>query len=205
MEGSVYIISRMTRGDTPLRHAFCFMRLILERPRTVMSPERDLAAGGVPDHGKAGNALDNFGNSILRLAYSYMHNMDDAEDVLQDTLIQYIKSSPDFRSSVHEKAWLLKVAGNISKNKLEHERIRIADELNEELVSDDRSDLSFVWEAVKSLPVKYREVIHLYYCDGYRTAEIAEILGENESTVRSHLARGRVKLRDILKEAYDFE
>lgn len=145
------------------------------------------------------------GNAILRYAYSYLHSLSDAEDVLQDTLIQFLKTAPAFENDAHEKAWLLRVAGNLSRNRLRYNRYRNTDELNDELVGEEREDLSFVWEAVKSLPEKYREVIHLYYAEGYQTAQIARILGRNEATVRSDLVRGRNKLRDILKEAYDFE
>ncbi len=145
------------------------------------------------------------GNAILRYAYSYLHSLSDAEDVLQDTLIQFLKTAPAFETDAHEKAWLLRVAGNLSRNRLRYNRYRNTDELNDELVGEEREDLSFVWEAVKSLPEKYREVIHLYYAEGYQTAQIARILGRNEATVRSDLVRGRNKLRDILKEAYDFE
>ena len=66
-------------------------------------------------------------------------------------------------------------------------------------------DLSFVWEAVKALPEKYREAIHLYYYEGYSTGQMAVLLGRKESSVRSDLKRGREKLKMILKEAYDFE
>ena len=62
-----------------------------------------------------------------------------------------------------------------------------------------------MWEAVKSLPVKYREVIHLFYHEGYQTVQIAKVLGRNESTVRSDLRRGREKLKEVLKGEYDFE
>lgn len=148
--------------------------------------------------------MDSYGNSILRLAYSYLHNESDAEDILQDTLIQYFKTRPVLESPAHEKAWLLHVAANLSKNRIDYNRVRSADELSEELVADEREDLSFVWEAVKSLPVIYREVIHLFYQEGYSTAQIAAILHENEATVRSRLARGREKLKTVLKEAYDF-
>lgn len=58
---------------------------------------------------------------------------------------------------------------------------------------------------MKELPVKYREVIHLFYYEGLSTGEIAGILKEKEPTVRSRLMRGREKLRSILKEGYDFE
>ncbi|MBR0377893.1 MAG: sigma-70 family RNA polymerase sigma factor [Lachnospiraceae bacterium] len=174
-----------------------------------MSVSGQEKAGGRPSPGyvkeNAARLLDVHGDSVLRLAYSYIHNMQDAEDILQETLIRYMQAAPEFENESHARAWLLRVAANLSKNRIEYNRYRMADELNEELVAEEREDLSFVWEAVKSLPVTYRETIHLFYREGFKTAQIAEILGEKESTVRSHLKRGREKLREILKEAYDFE
>ncbi|WP_373264078.1 RNA polymerase sigma factor [Hungatella hathewayi] len=153
---------------------------------------------------QAARVLDEYGNSILRLAYSYLHNMSDAEDILQETLIQFLKTGPLLENTSHEKAWLLKVAANLSKNRIEYNRIRQTDELEETLAADCREDLSFVWEAVKALPDKYREVIHLFHYEGYSTAQIGKLLNRKEATVRSDLRRGRQKLKDILKEAYDF-
>ena len=154
---------------------------------------------------RACEIMDKYGNAVLRVAYSYLHNLSDAEDILQDTLIQFLKSAPAFENEGHEKAWLLTVASNLSKNKLSYLKIRQADELSEELVSEEKEDLKYVWEAVKKLPVKNREVIHLFYQEGYSTKEIADILKRREATVRSDLKRGREKLKNILKEAYDFE
>ena len=154
---------------------------------------------------EAGRMLDQYGDSILRLAYSYLHNMSDAEDIVQETLIKYMKAGPEFENSNHEKAWLLKVAANLSKNKIEYNKVRMADELDEKLADEEREDLSFVWDAVKNLPDNMREVIHLFYHEGYSTKEISSILRRNESTVRSDLKRGRDKLRIMLKEVYDFE
>ena len=125
----------------------------------------------------AADALDTYGNAILRSAYSYLH----------------------------KKAWLLRVAANLSKNRIEYNALRDSDELSERIAEEGREDLSFVWDAVKELPVQFREVIHLHYYEGYSTEEIAKILGRNPSTVRSDLRRGREKLKTILKEAYDFE
>lgn len=149
--------------------------------------------------------LNTYGNSILRYAYSYLHNISDAEEVLQDTLFQFLKTAPVFENRQHEKAWLLRVAANLSKNRIEYNALRRTDELNDELIAEQKEDLSFVWAAVKSLPIKYREVIHLFYYEGYSTKQIAEILKMNETTVRSHLHRGRSKLKELLKEEYDFE
>ncbi|MBQ7688641.1 MAG: sigma-70 family RNA polymerase sigma factor [Clostridia bacterium] len=154
---------------------------------------------------KAAYYFDLFGNTILRLAYSYLHNTEDSEDVLQETLIQFIRSAPRFQNDRHAKAWLMRVTANLSKNRIGYNKTRLTDELNDELIAEEREDLSFVWQAVKELPLKQREVIHLFYQEGYSTAEIARILSRNESTVRSNLKRGRDALRTILKEAYDFE
>ena len=154
---------------------------------------------------RAGELLERHGNSILRLCYSYLHNMSDAEDILQDTLIQYIKTAPVLENENHERAWLLKVASNLSKNRIQYNKRRQTDELEETLAAEEAEDLSFVWSAVKKLPDKYREVVHLFYYEGYATREIAQILQRNESTVRSDLKRGREQLKGILKEGYDFE
>ena len=154
---------------------------------------------------QAERLLDDFGDSILRLAYSYLHSIEDAEEVLQDTLLQFLRTAPDLQSPAHEKAWLLRVAANLSKNRLRYNARRRTDQLAEELVAEEREDLSFVWEAVRSLPPGYRETLHLFYQEGYSTGEIARLLGQKEATVRTHLARGREKLRAILGEAYDFD
>ena len=156
-------------------------------------------------NGRAEMILTRFGDSILRYAYTYLHNMSDAEEVLQDTLVQFLKTAPEFERENHEKAWLLRVAANLSKNRIRYNKLRETDELNEELVAEEREDLSFVWEAVKSLPVKYREVIHLFYHEGYQTAQIAKVLGRNDSIVLLDLRRGREKLKEVLKGEYDFE
>lgn len=119
---------------------------------------------------------------------------------MQDTLIQYLRTAPVLESPAHEKAWLLRVAGNLSKNLLRAQGYRQADQLEETLVAQEREDLSYVWDAVKALPVPYREAIHLFYYEGYSTAQIARILDQKESTVRSRLKRGREKLKPLLEE-----
>lgn len=154
---------------------------------------------------RAEQILNTYGNSVLRYAYSYLHNMSDAEEVLQDTLVKFLQTAPVFETAQHEKAWLMRVAGNLSKNRLDYNQVRMADELSEELAAEGNEELSFVWDAVKALPEKFRAVIHLFYHEGYSTAEIARLLGRNEATVRSDLHRGRARLKETLREAYDFE
>lgn len=177
-----------------LKQALCRALFAADEPAPPLQPSR----AKVNDQAVA--LLDQYGEHILRLAYSYLHNQSDAEDILQDTLIQYLRTSPTLESPAHEKAWLLRVAGNLSKNLLRAQGYRQADQLEETLVAQEREDLSYVWEAVKALPVPYREAIHLFYYEGYSTAQIAQILDQKESTVRSRLKRGREKLRPLLEE-----
>ncbi len=120
--------------------------------------------------------------------------------------VRLMRTSPELESPAHEKAWLLRVAINLSKNKLNSAWFKRTDTLEESYpCADLDSNLAFVWDAVRALPSKYREPIHLFYHEGYSTAEIARILGQKESTVRSLLHRGRSMLKETLKEAYDFD
>ena len=179
-----------------LREFVCLAARLLPKTEIQISSRTDRMAA---------EALNTYGNAILRCAYSYLHNMADAEEILQDTLLKLLTAAPTFDSEEHKKAWLLKVAANLSKNRIEYNALRDCDELDESLAAEGREDLSFVWEAVKQLPTQYREVIHLHYYEGYSTEEMAQILSRNPSTIRSDLRRGREKLKSVLKEAYDFE
>lgn len=149
--------------------------------------------------------IESEGNAIYRLAYSYLKNTHDAEDVLQDTLVQFLKKKPEFESKEHRKAWLLRVASNLSKNRLKL-AYRNFSVLDEEIptTQDFTEEESEVLRAVHSLPAKYRDVIYLFYYEGYHTEEIAGILNKRDATVRSLLSRARKKLKTTLKEAYDF-
>lgn len=186
-----------------LRCLFRFFARLIKDADHETAARRDVDRTAVNE--QAERMLDDYGSAVLRLAYSYLHNMADAEEVLQDALVRFLKTAPALESREHERAWLLHVAANLSKNRIKYNAIRQTDELMEELAAEERDDLSFVWEAVKTLPEKYRAVIHLFYHEGYQTAHIARILDMKEATVRSNLARGREKLKSVLKEAYDFE
>ena len=193
-------------GCLPLFPAIDWLSLFRMAAARLFAPKEDAKpVETVSISQQAAQILDTYGDTILRYAYSYLHNQSDTEEVLQDTLIQFLKTRPVFESDEHEKAWLLRVAGNLCKNRLKYNSLRQTDELREELIAEQREDLSFIWDAVQALPVQYREVIHLFYREGYSTREISQILGRKEATIRSGLSRGRGKLKELLKEAYDFE
>lgn len=199
-----YYLESAALRSSPLKILREQLRSFFAATMAEKKPHQEVLINQEPINQQAERLLTDYGNNVLRLAYAYLHNMNDAEEILQDTLIQFLKTAPTLDSPKHEKAWLLRVAANLSKNRIDYNQRRLADELNEELVAEEREDLSFVWEEVKALPINQREAVHLFYYEGYTTAEIGKMLGRRESTVRSDLRRGRARLQGVLKEAYDF-
>lgn len=143
--------------------------------------------------------LDQYGDRLLRLAMAYLHNRSDAEDVVQETMIQLIRKKPDFVNAEHEKAWLYRVTINLAKNRLKANGRQNFETLSESLSSAIPEDFSYLWGAVAVLSELQRSILHLFYYEGYATKEIAQLLEIKESTVRSHLHRGRKQLEKILK------
>ena len=198
-----YYLESAALRSSPLKILREQLRSFFAATMAEKKPHQEVLINQETINQQAERLLTDYGNNVLRLAYAYLHNMNDAEEILQDTLIQFLKTAPTLDSPKHEKAWLLRVAANLSKNRIDYNQRRLADELNEELVAKEREDLSFVWEEVKALPINQREAVHLFYYEGYTTAEIGKMLGRRESTVRSDLRRGRARLQGVLKEAYD--
>ena len=147
-------------------------------------------------------------NAILSFAYTYVASLEDAEDVLQDTMIAYMVNRPEFANDAHAKAWLMKTARNLCLNKIRYNRYRrhdVIDEVMEEtLAAPETEKMPEVLEAVRKLPENMREAIYLFYWEGYSTAQIALILGRRETTVRSDMSRARARLKNILREEFDF-
>ena len=61
-------------------------------------------------------AVEKYSDVMLRCAYAYCGNMADAEDVVQEAFIRYIRRSPEFKDEQHRRAWLLRVVINLSKS-----------------------------------------------------------------------------------------
>ncbi len=149
----------------------------------------------------AAQALEQYGNSLMRVAYTYTKNMQDAQDMVQDTFLRYISSAPKFDSKEHEKAWLIRVTINICKNHLSSAYRRNYAELDENMSVYDTYS-SGLADIVNSLPEKYRIVIHLFYYEDYTQKQIAKILRITESAVSTRLQRGRKLLKEKIGDDY---
>ena len=155
-----------------------------------------------------GDLVDKYGNMILRIAYTYLKNKADAEDIVQDVFLQIIDKNPVFNDANHEKSWLVRTAINMCKNKINlfwnKNRCSI-DDIAEFASYDKYSTDTSVLKAVMELPDKYRIAVYMYYYEGYSTPEISKLTDKSETAVRSLLHRARNKLKSVLKEEYDFE
>lgn len=145
-------------------------------------------------------AVERYGDTIFRLAYSYLKNRADAEDVMQEVFLRLMKAGPVFESEEHAKAWLLRVASNCASDLFRLPWRRREEPLEDNLPAPEEPGPGSVTEAVLALPARYRIPIHLYYYEDYSVAEIAKIIGKSEGTVKSRLFRARKLLRAKLEE-----
>ncbi len=144
-------------------------------------------------------------NNLFAVAFNVCKNAQDAEDIVQDTFLQYYTMKKEFDSEQHIRAWLIRVAINKAKN-----ANRAFWRCNKLSLEDYMETLTFetqqsenLFETVMKLPEKYRIVIHLFYYEDYAVREIADILKLSEGNVKVRLSRGRCLLKKALKEEWD--
>jgi len=136
---------------------------------------------------------------LLRAALTRVPTPADAEDVVQDVFLCVLTRQPRFRDGEHEKAWLLRAALNRASN-LRRARRDHAPLEEAAGAAPEKPDYGPLLSAVRALPETYSAVIHLYYYEGYSIKEIARLLALPAPTVGTRLARGRERLRKLLKE-----
>ena len=146
-------------------------------------------------------------NNLYAAAFSICKNAQDAEDVVQETFIQYHMSKNQFESQQHIRAWLIRVAINKAKN-VNHtfwRKNKVPLEEYMETLAFETPKSQNLFETVMKLPEKYRTAIHLFYYEDYGVKEIAGILRISESNVKNRLSRGRKLLKESLQEEWDHD
>lgn len=151
------------------------------------------------------NILDRYADMVLRLSFMYLKNRSDAEDATQEIFLKLFRVMPKFNDEEHIKAWLITVTANHCKDILKsiwRKKVQLLDEIALPIKDDEKRE---VIKQVLDLPLKYRNVIHLYYYEGYSTLEIASLLKKKEPTIRTRLKRGREILKSRLTGGLDDE
>ncbi|SOC39226.1 sigma-70 family RNA polymerase sigma factor [Ureibacillus acetophenoni] len=161
-------------------------------------------------------AMDLYGDYIVRLCYTYVRNWLTAEDLAQETFIKFYRAIPKFRQQSTVKTYLYRIAVNVCHDYLaswKHKRVVItntiqkllsAEKTTEQIVLQQTEDEALI-EAIENLPPKYKDVIVLYHFIEMSQDEISETLNLPLNTVKTRLRRARQKLAFTLKEGEDFD
>ncbi|MFE7064081.1 sigma-70 family RNA polymerase sigma factor [Sutcliffiella sp. NPDC057660] len=155
--------------------------------------------------------MDEFGEKLTKLAYTYLKDWKIAEDVVQDVFIICYKQYEDLEAITSFKSWIYRITINKSKDVLKSSSIRRVimnpnlfqffrtKDPSPEMVMIKRSEEELLSVCVLALPLKYREVISLYYYEELQIEEISKILKMNRNTIKTRLNRARSKLKTMME------
>lgn len=141
-------------------------------------------------------AVDRYRDMVFRIAYTYMRNAPDADDVTQDVFVQLLRGRTAFEGERHLRRWLVRVTVNRCRSlfRTPWRRVEDIEEYAHALAMPSREHEG-LFAAVMRLPERYRVPIVLFYYGGFSTEEIAELIHARPATVRARLSRARVRLR----------
>lgn len=138
---------------------------------------------------------------VYRLAYARTGSHADAEDVCQDVFLTLARKNPDFETEENRRAWLIRVTINRAASLWRtpwKRRVTLGDEsARHRAEAPIDSDLA---DALSALSGDDRALIQLHYYEGFKTEEIAAMLGRKHATVRTQLMRARKRLKAQLME-----
>lgn len=147
----------------------------------------------------AKEVVEKYSNTLLQIAFQRTFNKSDSEDIVQDVFIKLIKNSNKIKDEEHLKNWLIRVTINLCSDYNKSFWNKNTTVLDEKLSDFDNEEILIFKEINKLKPI-YRDIIYLYYYQGYKIKEISIILKMKENTVSSNLTRAREKLKTILED-----
>ena len=143
--------------------------------------------------------MEQQGKAMYKVAKAILKNDDDVADAMQETAMVCWEKIDTLKKDKYFQTWLTRILIN-NCNVICRQRTRNAQEVIPEAWSHEEGYANVEWEDfLDRLDEKYRTIIMLYYVQGFKTREIAEILEVNENTVRGRLVTARKKLEEILR------
>ena len=144
-------------------------------------------------------------NTYYRLAYSYVHNEADACDIVQNGAYKALRSCHTLKHPEYAQTWIYRIMLNECFSFLKHAKPYSYEEMEEEGFQDqayaeDRYENIDLKRAINQLEKKDKAVVILRFFEDRKLEEIAEILDENLSTVKSRLYRSLRKMRAALED-----
>jgi len=156
--------------------------------------------------------MNKYGQEVLQLVYSYVNNKEVAEDVTQDIFVKCYKSLHTYKGNSNVKTWLWRIAINQCKDYIKswyNKKVIVAGDEStyigaqndsvEQTVIQNAEDRELA-SAVMNLPIKYREVIYLFYYEELPIKEIAIVIDVKENTIKTRLKKAKELLKKGLEE-----
>jgi RNA polymerase sigma-70 factor (ECF subfamily) len=199
----------------------------IERTTSMRDPNNDqlLARLQTGDERALADLADTYGSKIYQLAFRYLRNKEDAEEITQDVLFKVYRSVGTFRGDAALSSWIYRITFNAAMSRLRTARYqRAQDEERQTSALDgeqpsaptqpdvaDWSDMADeqilrsqlrrrVLRAILELPAIYRAPVMLRDIQGMSTEEASAMLKVKDQTLKSRLHRGRLILRKQLAE-----
>ena len=150
-------------------------------------------------------AVGKYADMVLRIAAHNLKNRPDAEDAMQEVFLRLMRCNVEtFESEEHLKNWLIRVTVNVCKNHWKSAWVQKSSPLEDGQMPDAATSFPAetieLLEALWSLRRKQRNIIYLYYYEGYTVPEISNMMGLKPKTVYTQLDRARKQLKGILLE-----
>ena len=154
---------------------------------------------------------DLYCEAMFHIACRYLNN-EDAKDAMQDSFLKAFAKLDTFKEDYTFGAWLKRIVINQCIDELKKKRLEFTDaDITSLSIEDETNAWHFDTEiskaqiitAIEKLPRKHQVVVKLYLIEGYDHEEISTILDIPIKTSRTHLRRGRLQLRELLKTHYN--
>ncbi len=160
------------------------------------------------DKKTAARIYDLYFNTVYKVCFLYMRTHADAQDMTQETFCQMLRRPFRYETDEKAKAWLIVTASNLCKNQLKKWWVKNRLSYEDSLLQTDSKTSpqnepaakNEFYHLIMSLERKYLIPTYLYYYEGYKTAEIADMLHEKTSTIQTRLAKARELLRMELEQ-----
>ena len=146
--------------------------------------------------------IERYGDTITRICIMNLRNSDDAKDCFQEVFIKLYQYNKPFKDDEHLKAWLIRDCINTCRD---YQRKFYKPFINiDDVILADKEEQFQLLPILFTLSPKYKNILYLYYYEGYKINEISSLLHINQNTIKSRLKRGRKLLKDKLG-GEDFE
>jgi len=150
--------------------------------------------------------IEKFGSTVYSAALDITKHELDAQDIFQEVFLRYIKykKGHTFNSLEHAKAWFIRVTINCCRDLFtkqnKKQKLEVDDSALSTVASPEKTEVKDygILEAIQELRESYRIVIHLFYYEGYKIKEIADLTGENENTIKTRMSRAKKELEQKL-------